>query len=1700
MAGAGGASAAGWTTYRGNNARTGVTDERVNPPLSLQWVFEPSVAPKPAWPAPAEEMPRMHEDDAYHATIAEGMVFFGTSVDDQVYAIDCNAGTVRWTFLAEGPVRYAPTHHAGKLYFGSDDGYVHCLNASNGKLIWRYRAGPTNARILGNGRMISVWPVRTSVLVDNGEAYFAAGVFPYEGLYICALNAQDGSVGWKNDTIGDRAHDLEFGGISPHGYLVASESILYVPSGRAMPAAFDRKSGKFLYCAPTSGKQGGTWALLDQDRLIAGVDRSGAPAKVAIDAKTGEGKGDVYGWFPGIDLVTTPDVAYTLTRTGIYAVDRERYPKAEGEADASAKRRKSLAAKLKILREKVSEEKDEAAAGESREQIDAINQELTALFDEEEKRLRGSVYRWSYGREDLSALIMAGTVIFAGGKGSLVAVDSETGKEIWSEGVKGTVSGLSAAAGTLVASTTTGAVYCFTEGKGGAQKRIASQADPAIFQGERRRDVYQEAAGSVLSEIDARKGYCLVLDCGVGQLAYELAEKTDFRIIGLEKDPRKLAAARGNLGAAGLLGSRVVVYPWDLSELPDYFANLIVSDGMLVTGEMKHSLEDVFRVLKPCGGRACFSAPRQGAPSPGSSDLGDLARWVKDSQRPDLQILREEDSRVVVARGELPGAGSWTHLYANPGNTACSDDELVRAPFGVLWYGEPGPQGMMERHGRSVGPVSINGRLFIQGEELIQVYDAYNGTLLWRREIPGAVRARADVDGGNLALTESALFVAAHEKCLELDPATGDTVRTFDLPASPDGGARRWGYIAVEGDVLVGTAAMPLANEYASEWKKLAEQTDEARQAMEREGNLWQPVADFPSWDSQSSPKNSLTEKLMAGDAIFAHDTKTGRRLWERRGKRIPNIAAAIGGGRVLFVEESVSPEERQAALEEKRALVKKGVYEESVEADFAPEDLDVRRVVALNVGTGEKAWEKVMDVTGCGGDRMGATFAQGVLLFYGFFSNHDGSYFRGGALRWRRVTALSAETGDAIWSRPLNYLRRPLVIGDRIIIEPRACDLKTGKIAMREHPISGAEVPWEFLRPGHCCSISSAAPHAMFFRSYWTAIYDVTKDGGLSLFGGMRLGCWLNAISANGLVMMPEASAGCTCSFPLRTTVVMSHRKHKAPGPWSVFITHGPTTPVKHLAVNFGAPGDVRDETGTVWFGYPRPRTESNTGYGDYAMKFEFEDEIIPGAEGYFCEDHRGKTVAGTERPWLFKSGCKGLVKCRVRLANDADAAGQDRYTVRMGFLAPAHDDGDRDAFDVKLQDRVVAENLDVVEIAGAAQTAVVREFKGVPGGERLTVELVPKGEPKSFAQTTIVSFLEVVREGEMPKAESAFDRAGAQALLQKANESLEAKDPKTALGLFHEVFDASPDGGLKLQAVKGMASIGSPDSLERLRTYWDSLSAAPILRDYESPDVSILVAIASCMAVQDKAQAVEILKKALSATTSLDARADLIRRLEGLGADVSAYGDMVCGRRKEPVIADGDLKEWGELPIVCREPAQIEVSPETWQGPDDLSFRLAVEHDDQYVYVAVDAVDNDRVFDPAGYPWNQDGIEIRLDARPDPIRSNCRGEGESSDFLFLALSPGATPDQTIAYGEEKCPTGMKVACVRTPKGHATEIAVPVAYLNGKQGGEWKALRLNVAVDDFDEAGIAGGSQIWWRPDWRDPVNYIGSGTFRKE
>lgn len=1323
---------ADWPTYRHDVMHSGVSPESLHGNLSLQWTCVPMHPPKPAWPAPSEEMPRMHTDNVFHVAVANGCVFFGSSVTNEISAIDAASGALSWSFITEGPVRFAPAVHNGRVYAGSDDGYVYCLNAGDGTLIWKYRPGPSDEKVIGNERLISLWPVRTSVLVDQDVLYCGAGVFPYEGIYICALNAEDGSVVWKNDTIGDRAHELSFGGISPHGYLLASEDRLYVPAGRAMPAAFSRRTGEFLFWASPGGKQGGTWSLLHNNQLIAGVDRSGAPHKVAYDAGTGANKGDVFAWFPGLDMVIKDSTAYVLTPAGLYAIDRGKHAEAVRRVAASTRQREAMAKELAQLRKDVEQAQAEKQA-QIRVRIDEIAR-LRAASLAEEKRLQDSCVTWHLPAPQCNALILAGDSLFVGGSKQVLSVEAQTGRRIWQADVPENAVGLAAGNGRLIVSTDEGRICCFADGKDRALPKETRMApDPNAFHDHPQRQLYRDAARRIVQESNMTKGYCLVLDCNVGQLAYELTQITDLKIVGLEQDPRKLQIAREKLRLAGLLGSRVVVEPWDITSLPPYFANLIVSDGLLTTGIVTVTREQLERVLRPAGGTVVAGAP---------GDDGGL-QWR------------------TFKRPKLEQAGSWTQEYGNPRNTACSSDQLAKGPLGILWFGEPGPLSMVERHARAQSPLSMDGRLFIQGEELILAIDAYNGTPLWQRRIPGAVRPRVDVDGGNLALAEEGLYVAAYDRCLRLDPATGATVRIYDLP-EVGGGSYRWGCVSTDRNILFGIRAEPLKQPYGADLRaKHADPNTDIQRAYTRSNAEWFHMANYPLWENYSPDTGSVTDKIMTGDMVFALNPDTGAALWTHQGKSIGKLTMSIGDGKIFFAESRIADDLTNRALDERRELIRKGLYEETQSmkkaGKYSPSD--VRLVVALDAATGKKLWERPVDFTGCCGDAMGSAYQDDVLLFFGCVGNHDAYRFQEDQLTYRRIVAMSASTGEILWSRPINYRTRPVVIGDQIIIEPRACDLRTGKIRMRVDPITAKQVPWEFLRPGHTCAITSAAPNTLFYRSSCVAFYDLARDAGVALFGGIRPGCWINMIPANGLVLVPEASVGCTCSYPLRGSFALVNKPDRAQ-PWTVFINHTemkqreqvvPSAydmPVKHLAVNFGAPADMKDENGTLWLAYPNPRTVySKNHFANYGIKFDLHETILEDM-GYFCHDFKGIRIEGTKAPWLFTSGCLGLLRCEIPVRDKKSSPEPGIYTIRLGFRARDKDKPGHRVCDIKLQGRIASRDFDLARISDGTDKAIVQEFQGVTVDGDLLLELVPKATTPDETQAPLISFVEIIEQ----------------------------------------------------------------------------------------------------------------------------------------------------------------------------------------------------------------------------------------------------------------------------------------------------------------------------------------------------------------
>lgn len=1488
----------------------------------------------------------MHQDNAFHVVVSEGRVFFGSSVDNTVRALDVATGRIEWTYYTEGPVRFAPALCEGRVYFGSDDGYVYCVGASDGSLRWKHRPGPGADKAIGNGRVISCWPVRTSILVDDGAAFACAGVFPFEGIYVCALKADDGALIWKNDTIGDRAHDLEYGGISPQGYLLASEDALFVPSGRAMPAAFDRKTGEFLYYASPGAKRGGTWALLDQEQLVAGVDHSGRPEKIAFDPKTGGRRGAHFAWFPGLDMAVTAKRSYILTEGGVKAVDRAAYAEARQRATKAAEEQKRVRADLAKL--KKAQGSDLEIASLSNRLLDLDGKILDA-------KMASSL--WSYERKDLCALILAGDTVFAGGGGFVAAVDAKKGEALWTHPVEGKAAGLAAADGYLFVSTDRGLVYCFGDAKNAAAGKISTEILSDPYPRDEVTELYRSAATEIVERSHIRKGFCLIPDCLEGRLAFELARRTDLKIVGLERDAKKRERAREKLSQAGLLGSRVVVEDWKIDDLPPYFANLIVSDRMVVTGLRSMLPRNLERVQRPCGGIVMTCA----------ASSADARTWR------------------ISRRGPLRGAGAWTQLYADPENTACSKDELVKGPFGVLWYGEPGSENIVDRHGRACGPVSMNGRLFHQGEEMVMAYDAYNGTFLWKREIPGAVRVRVDVDGGNLALTEEALYVAVDDACHCLNPATGETDRIFKVPPSLDGSPRRWGYVAAQGDVLFGTAAFPLMMEYAAAWKDFVDSTRDqwktpeeispeifdawgrttrfknvyadykARysvpdkrlyQDFQRAGTLWHPMADFPAWDSQRTPRGALTGRLMAGDALFAMEGSTGELLWIHRGGEIPNISVSMDKESIYFAD-SASEEEWAAAFREKQELIAKGNYEEGKEAALVKDrDRDVRLVQAIDAATGKVRWKKPLDLTGCGGDKMGSAVADGVLLFFGHFSNHDTGFFLGNELTWRRIVALDAGSGEVLWSRPLNYLRRPLVVGETVIIEPRACDLFTGEIKTRPHPISARPVPWEFLRPGHCCAVTSASAHTLFYRSFFGAIYELTGDKGLSLFGAIRPGCWLNMISAGGLMLMPEASAGCTCSFPLRCSLALVSRPERVTGNWTVFITHGPSKPVKHLAVNFGAPGDKRDDEGRVWLAWPRPKVVSPIGYPDYAMPFELEADLAPGG-GFFQKDFRGVHIEGTKKPWLFVSGCRNVRRLTIPLIDSSIGGKPGLYTVRLGFVAPPGDSLEDGAFSVAVQGEVRLRDIDFAADAGGPDRVLIHEVKGIHVDDALVVEFLP---------TAMIHCIEILREDveNLPDTSDEVGRispAEGESMLDMAKALRDGGARDDALALYHEIFSRPAPAEYKVRALEALAALADPASISYLKESWTS--SRSILTDYKPVDPEVQegavragLAVAMRLAGEDPDGALELLgllSTVLSELTDPSFKSEVAERL-GYKIDWRLHGPVPWGEGQDSiaaVYAANAGAEWGEGKEYVSPAPKVDLQKAL--GPQDKVFAFA-------------------------------------------------------------------------------------------------------------------------------------------------------------
>ncbi|MCB9882300.1 MAG: PQQ-binding-like beta-propeller repeat protein [Planctomycetes bacterium] len=740
-----------WPMARHDASRSATTTSSLTFPLVEAWRHVAPHAPNPAWPAPARGSQwqrldglekRVSDDEAFAPVAARGRVLYGSSADDLVRCLDAATGALLWSFACDGPVRFAPVVHGDLVLVGSDDGLLRGLDVATGTLRFATCVADSRRFVPSRGRLVSAWPVRTGPVVFDDTVYATAGLFPGQGTFAAALDL-DGTIRWRR----------KLDGVSPQGYLLASPTRLYVPTGRGTPVALDRGTGAFL---EDLGGSPGSFALLAGDRLFTGPGNQGEIAEQSHEAR------DRIATFRGRRILVDERRSYLLTDRSLMALDRVEHARRLAERNALLAERQEVQQALARARTT----NDEPLREECTARLNAIAARVTTL-----ERSLEQCFVWQRPCPDARAILRAGDHLVVGGPGFVRAHRMLDGEVLWNAAIEGTVRDLIVYDGRLIASTEEGHLIAFAQhAERPATTPLAHRVDLETAHEDVRR-----ALETLLTNQDEVPKFVLLLGSESSTLVAPIIERTPHHVIVVAHDVATRDRLREVAMCTGLAGSRVSVYV-HASDVPSaftsYFANVVIQMGEL------QGAVDPWRFVRPHGGL--------------------LARWNEDTRRFDVR-----------ERGALQGAGAWSHAYGDAGNTACSGDTRLGSELALQWFGGPGPEPMVDRHLRTAPPLYAEGLLFVAGDDVVLAVDAYNGEVLWQRTVERFARMGFPLDAPYFAYDAGRLFAACGDTLHVLDANTGDTVERHPI----DSNAPRddVGWIAIAGQRLFATTMDPHA-------------------------------------------------------------------------------------------------------------------------------------------------------------------------------------------------------------------------------------------------------------------------------------------------------------------------------------------------------------------------------------------------------------------------------------------------------------------------------------------------------------------------------------------------------------------------------------------------------------------------------------------------------------------------------------------------------------------------------------------------------------------------------------------------------------------------------------------------------------------------------------------------------------------------
>jgi outer membrane protein assembly factor BamB len=775
-----------------------------------------------------------------------------------------------------------------------------------------------------------------------------------------------------------------------------------------------------------------------------------------------------------------------------------------------------------------------------------------------------------------------------------------------------------------------------------------------------------------------------MLGASDGELIAALLDKTDSYVCCLEPDREKVERTRRMLDAAGLYGPRCVVHQGNFNKLPynPYFANLILWGDQLGTGPEPPNYAELYRVLRPYGGVAL-----QLSATDAVKDVlfGLKAAGVSQEE------LSTVPSGVMIRRGKIPGAGDWSHGYANIGRTSSSGDEVVKLPLGVLWFGGPGPARMVSRHKRAPVPVCAGGVMYVQGENDLIAVDPYNGREMWNLNLKRVGRFPASTVGGNIVADEKHVYCLQKDICLKVDHS-GAIVAKFKVPRA--GAKDQWDYLGITDSHIIGTSGK--------------------------------------------------------GTSMFAFGKGGGRSLWQCKFEHtVEPISIVSDGSLIYLLERTTSRDIRDAKRKGDKINFKstlKAIRIESGETAWEAPDMP-RSACALMLKNGViVAGPRVEKPNDSYGDVMAYAAADGRQLWCQGMEKRNWNNDRGATVLYQFIVgdtvylpeAYDLRTGEEKFPLKDPFTGKPVQFGVFGINFCTTVSAAKNIVTYRSASIAyqGIDdytgVKWlPEVRPS--CWISTVPAGGLLLApegsstcscgyNYKTslAMYPVNRTEDWSLY----LTDYADSNNARFARARKDKS--------IRVTGI--HNSLGRSGDWKVRPPE-PIEEMRYLRLNMGTLGDRVDEEKRLWQGYPRNKETSLE-----TLNLVKPPVVSSKPQERFAWNADWRKVAETSNPWLYASGLSGATTYTVQLA----PGGAHRYSVVLHFCEPETKTAGQRVFDVVIQGKKVLESFDIVKEAGAPDTALVQTFKGIAAEKAITIELLPvNGAP-------LLCALEILRDPE--------------------------------------------------------------------------------------------------------------------------------------------------------------------------------------------------------------------------------------------------------------------------------------------------------------------------------------------------------------